>query len=538
MPLTKQFSILFVEDSEVDKELAEREMIKNGLKFISKRVETEEEYIEKVLKDKPDIIISDYSLPKFNGMSALRIALKMKLGIPFILITGSRNEETAVECIKAGADDYILKDNLNRLVPALLAAVEKHQNIKSKRIAEKELAKSERRFRILFSENLAPMILIDPDSQLIVDANKAAEKFYGWNISQLREKKIDDINTLSSEEIKKEINNALTRKRIQFNFQHRRAYKDIRDVEVFSSSIIIGGKKLIHSIIHDVTEKKIIENELAAYRENLEVLVKERTYELDAINKQLKENLEEKKILEAQLEESLLKEREINELKSRFIATVSHEFRTPLTALYSTVQMIERYSQNWSEVKIKEHYLQIESTINYLTELLDDVLSVSKVDQEIIKCEISTVNIKYLINSFITEVKAYDHGNHDIMLSFDSCCEMLETDHKLLRHSVVNLLSNAVKYSPKKSPVYLRVLVENDTLKIIVEDKGIGIPENEIKHIFEAFYRTNNSVGVQGTGLGLKIVKRSIEVLGGSVSVESKLNEGSRFVLIIPVRCL
>lgn len=538
MPLTKPLKVLFVEDSQVDKEIVERELNKNGLKFTSIRVETEEDYIDSITKDKFDIIISDYSLPKFDGMAALKIALKMKLDIPFILITGSRNEETAVECMKAGADDYIIKDNLNRLVPAIKAVCEKYQTIKSKKDAERELAKSERRFRILFTENLAPMILIDPESRFIVDANKAAEKFYGWNVHQLREKRIDDINTLPSEEIAKEMNNAVTRKRILFNFKHRRSSGDIRDVEVFSSSIMVGDKKLVHSIIHDVTEKKIVEKELALYQENLEELVEERTFELDRTNQQLKKNLEEKKKLEAQLEEALAKEKEINELKSRFISTVSHEFRTPLTAIFSSVQMIEMFSHKWSKEKIDGHFKQIESSINNLTQLLDDVLTVSRVDREVLKSEISRINIRELLNSFINEVKLYDRDDHEFIFSIESSSEIIEIDSKLIRYTVVNLLSNAVKYSPKNSPIYLKVFIQNDTLKIIITDKGIGIPKNEIKHLFTEFFRANNSVGIQGTGLGLSIVKRSVELLGGTISVESKINEGTTFTLIIPVNCL
>lgn len=537
MPLSKKFRVLFVEDSEIDKEIAEREMIRSGLDFTSTRVETEEEYLNEVTNNKPDIIISDYSLPTFDGMSALKIALKMRLQIPFILMTGSTNEETAVECMKAGADDYIIKENLNRLVPALWAAVEKHQNIIAKKLAEKELLKSERRFRTLFSENLAPMILVDPETHQIVDANKAAENFYGWRIDQLKEKRINDINTLSDEDILAEMKNAVSQKRIHFQFKHRTALGEIRDVEVYSSAIMIGDKKILHSIIHDITEKKRIENELTMYQENLETLVKQRTKELDRANKKLEENLDKRKILESQLEEALSKEKEINELKTRFIATVSHEFRTPLAALYSTTQMIERYSHKWSPEKIKEHHQQIENTIRYLTQLLDDVLTVSRADREIVKHEPEFLKIKELIDSFINEAKSNDNDNHDIVLNLDTCVSTLEIDPKLLRHSVVNLLLNAIKYSPPNSQVLLDVITKDNTLEITVSDEGIGIPEDEIDQIFDAFYRTNNSIGIKGTGLGLNIVKRSVEIMGGTISVKSEVNKGTTFILKIPVNC-
>lgn len=534
MPLSKNIRVLFVEDSEVDKEIAEREMIRSGLNFTSMRVETEKEYLDAITNKRPDIIISDYSLPNFDGMSALKIALKLKLEIPFILITGSRNEETAVECMKAGADDYIIKENLNRLVPALWAAVEKHQNIKAKKSAEIELLKSERRFRTLFSENLAPMILVDPETRKIVDANKAAEKFYGWTIAQLKEKRIEEINTLSKDELIAEMQNALTHKKIQFNFRHRTANVDIRDVEIYSSKVMVGDKVLIHSIIQDVTEKKRIENELLVYQENLEELVKERTAELNRANKKLKNNLEKREILEAQLEEALSKEKEINELKTRFIATVSHEFRTPLTAILSSSQMLELYSHKWSPEKIKGHYQLIEETIKYLTELLDDVLTISRADRENVEHEPEPSDIKELMNSFINEAKSNDTEGHAVELTINGCT-YVEVDSKLLRYTVVNLLSNAFKYSPKNYPVSLNVLIKNNTMEVIVTDKGIGIPEDEVKHIFEAFYRTKNSIGIKGTGLGLNIAKRSVETMGGTIEVRSEIEKGTTFKLRIPV---
>ncbi|MDZ7762812.1 MAG: response regulator [Melioribacteraceae bacterium] len=181
--------ILFVEDLETDQILTEREIKKAGIEFTSVRVETEKDFIYQLENFEPNIIISDYSMPEFDGMSALKIALKIKPNIPFLILTGSMNEETAVECMKAGADDYVIKENLHRLVPAINAALKKYEHIEAKLRAETALSESEQRFKSIFRDSLAVMLLIDPETRKIIDANTAAEKFYGWSKEELKKKK-------------------------------------------------------------------------------------------------------------------------------------------------------------------------------------------------------------------------------------------------------------------------------------------------------------------------------------------------------------
>lgn len=285
----------------------------------------------------------------------------------------------------------------------------------------------------------------------------------------------------------------------------------------------------------DITEKKRIEAELTEYRENLEKIVASRTIELDDLNRELLSQLEKEKELELQLAEALSKEKEINELKSKFIATVSHEFRTPLAALFSSTQMLERYSKKWSEEQIQKQYARIESTVKYITQLLDDVLTISRADSEFLKNNPKPINIENFVSSIFEELQIETKSNHNLIFTNKLKEKIISIDNKLFKHIIFNLLNNAVKYSPNGGNVELKFSAEDRNIRIEVSDSGVGIPEDELKYIFDAFYRTKNSIGINGSGLGLNITKRAVEVLNGKIYVSSIVNEGTTFIIRIPI---
>jgi PAS domain S-box-containing protein len=269
--------VLIVEDLPTDAELNEREVrhILPASRFL--RVETREEFLAALESFRPDLILSDYKLPHFDGMTALKLLQEHAPEVPFILITGSMNEETAVACMKAGAWDYVIKEHLKRLGPAVTGALDRKRLILERQSAQEALRESEALFRNLFEHHVAIKLIVDPDTGNIVDANRAAAEFYGWSRDQLKQMKIQDINTLTPEEIKKEIEKIKTGERLYFQFRHRRADSSIRDVEVFSSKIEARGKDLLHHIIHDITERKRAEVErerlLAAIEQAGEVIM-------------------------------------------------------------------------------------------------------------------------------------------------------------------------------------------------------------------------------------------------------------------------
>ena len=259
--MSDNLRVLIVEDLYTDAELVEREVsrVLPNTRFF--RVETEEEFLSALSSFRPDAILSDYKLPHFDGMSALKLAIEHAPETPVVIVTGSMNEDTAVDCMKAGAWDYVIKEHIKRLGAAVAGALDRKLLIRERGAAQEALRESEALFRNLFEHHVAVKLIIDPESGDIIDANRAAAQFYGWSREQLKHMRIQDLNTLSHEEVMKEMEKARSSERDYFEFRHRRADGSIRDVEVFSSEVEAGGRGVLHSIIHDVTERKRAEED-------------------------------------------------------------------------------------------------------------------------------------------------------------------------------------------------------------------------------------------------------------------------------------
>ncbi len=253
---------MFAEDLSTDYELAVREIRQWGMDIETMRVDEPEAFRKALETFRPDVVISDYAMPRFNGLDALKITRETHPHLPFIVLTGSMNEETAVECMKAGATDYVIKEHRTRLPFAVQEALEKRKIAGEKEQALQQLRESEEKYKSLFRNNHAVMLLVDPEDGAIVDANPAACRFYGWTHQELTAKRMAEINTLTVEEIEKEMKDAVAEKRNHFQFRHRKASGEIRDVEVYSGPIPMEGKILLYSIVHDITERRELERAL------------------------------------------------------------------------------------------------------------------------------------------------------------------------------------------------------------------------------------------------------------------------------------
>ena len=253
--------IVFLEDLPTDVELAEREFKKNGIRYESIREETESAFLAALDSFDPDVVISDYSMPLFNGMRALLLAKEIDPFLPFVILTGSMNEDTAVACMKAGASDYVIKEHLARLPFAVREAIERRKIQKKAAAQEELLHQSEERYRSIFANSNAVMLIIDPSDNSIQDANEAASDFYGWPKAALIGKRMEEINTLSPEAIRELIRKAVAQERKYFQFKHRKADGTIVDVEVHSGPIAIGEKIYLLSIIHDISQRIAVQEE-------------------------------------------------------------------------------------------------------------------------------------------------------------------------------------------------------------------------------------------------------------------------------------
>ena len=295
------------------------------------------------------------------------------------------------------------------------------------------------------------------------------------------------------------------------------------------------GSILWYGIITDITERKLTEAELDAHRNQLEELVKIRTIELDEINLNLKKEIELKIEAEKQLEQALEKEKELNLIKSRFISTASHEFRTPLTSMLTSAEMIQRYLTNWTEEKINDHLDRIKKSISHLTKIMDDVIMINRADSNKVAFNPIELDLYRLCEKIIDDLHIKSNEKIQFIFSFNSPNKIFKLDAKQTELILHNLLSNAIKYSPSGGRVELKIEFNSERLLFSVQDEGIGIPLDDQSRLFETFHRAQNATDIQGTGLGLSIVKHAVDLHRGEIKVNSEEGRGSIFLVSFPM---
>lgn len=234
------------------------------------------------------------------------------------------------------------------------------------------------------------------------------------------------------------------------------------------------------------------------------------------------------------LSKALARERELNEMKSRFVTLASHEFKTPLSVILSSVSLIERYQDEASAGKRLRHIHRIKSNVNNLKQLLNDFLSLEKLEEGIVRNEPVCTDLLKLAEEAVQDLEEACKEGQRIDLEIAGTAREIFVDQQLLRNVLNNLLSNAIKYSPGGGLIGFRLEFAADTVKFAVVDEGIGIPLEEQEHLFERFFRAKNTAGISGTGLGLSIVKKYLDLMGGAISVESRPGAGSAFTISLP----
>jgi PAS domain S-box-containing protein len=246
-------------------------------------------------------------------------------------------------------------------------------------------------------------------------------------------------------------------------------------------------------------------------------------------------NISELKKTEDDLREALGKEKELSELKSRFVSMASHEFRTPLSTVLSSAYLIEKYTTDEDQPKREKHLQRIFSSVNMLTDILNDFLSVGKIEEGKIQVRIAKFNIQELVNSTIEEIKNTLKMQQKISYVHEGIPDVL-LDISLLKHIIMNLVSNASKFSPEACIIEIKTISQNYQIILSVKDHGIGISKEDQKHLMERFFRGTNVSNIQGTGLGLHIISKYAELMNGSVECKSELEKGTEFVITFNIK--
>ena len=244
-------------------------------------------------------------------------------------------------------------------------------------------------------------------------------------------------------------------------------------------------------------------------------------------------DITERKQAEADVQKSLEREKELNELKTRFVSMASHEFRTPLATILSSSELLEHYRHKWTEEKNLTHLHRIQTATLHMTELLNDVLLIGTAEAGKLEFNPVTVNLIEFCQELLEEIQV-STPTHKIHFSTDCRSFEILSDQKLLRQIFYNLLSNAIKYSPLQTDIDVVITCCDQSISVSIKDQGIGIPAEDLSKVFTAFDRASNVGTISGTGLGLPIVKKSVELHGGEILLSSQLNQGSKFTVIFP----
>lgn len=312
-------------------------------------------------------------------------------------------------------------------------------------------------------------------------------------------------------------------------------------VEVSLSSYRQNNKQYVIAFVVDITHRKEIEKSMLEQQRQLEKV----TNDIRKLNTELEAKVEERTIIlkealqrleqsQAELSEALDKERQLNEIKSRFVSMASHEFRTPLSSVLSSASLISKYITSEQQPNRDKHVNRIKESVKHLNDLLEDFLSLGKLDEGKIGAQFGLFNLPETIHDTIDEVRGMVKKGQEIRYEHQGE-SLAYSDKKLLKNILINLISNALKFSDEGATVDVTSEVKGEEASISVKDKGIGIAKEDQQHLFSSFFRGKNALNIQGTGLGLHIVKRYTDLIGGSINLQSALHEGTIITVTIPI---
>ncbi len=245
-------------------------------------------------------------------------------------------------------------------------------------------------------------------------------------------------------------------------------------------------------------------------------------------------NITQQKKTEESLEKNIEEQRRLNLLKSRFVSFASHEFRTPLTTMNSSADLIRRYLEMGENEKIHKHISRIQQSVVYMTSLLNDFLSLDKIDSGVVTLNKQSIDLSKLLEECLEETAGLKKAKQQIEIQ--NGLEQIESDPFLLKSILINLISNGLKYSGDQGLVTVSTLMVKDEFQICVNDNGMGIPHAELQNLFTRFFRASNAQEIKGTGLGLHIVSRHVDMLGGRITCESEEGVGTQFCIYLPLK--
>jgi len=575
--------VLIVEDSEGDALLLVRALRRGGYDPTFERVETPAAMKAALDQQTWGIIISDYTMPHFSAPAALALLQESGLDLPFIIVSGAIGERTAVEAMKAGAHDYVMKDNLARLGPAVQRELHEAEVRLAHKQAEDALRKRTEEISLLYEigrqfsrtldleriyDTLHDLVskVMDCDG-LFVSSYDPKDKLIRCTYARHERQRLDAsqfppiplepeghgiqsvvIRTGESLLIRDyEDKDRVVHEEIPGNADRTRsaiivplrlegqvvgvvqvcsygydAYTehDLRFLEALALQVAVASNNalLYQQAQHEIAERQRAEAALEEERALLARRVEERTAELSAANAELARAAR---------------------LKDEFLASMSHELRTPLNAVLGLSEALQEQVYGPLNEKQLKSLHTIEESGRHLLALINDILDVSKIEAGKLELKIGPVSVEPVCQASLGLIKQTAHKKQiKMFFTFDSAVTTIQVDDRRLKQILVNLLSNAVKFTPEGGAIGLEVVgdTEQEVVHFIVWDMGIGIAPEDVARLFQSFVQLDSSLSRQhaGTGLGLALVRRLVELHGGGISLESKVGKGSRFTVSLP----
>lgn len=381
-------------------------------------------------------------------------------------------------------------------------------------------------------EHATEGIIVSDKSGKIIKANPSAERLFGYRKDELLGRVIEDLIPMRYKEKHVGHRDAFNKnphaRSMGKNIDLFARKKDNSEfpVEISLSFYTQEEEKYAIAFVIDITERKKHHESIQKLNQDLEKKVEERT-------KVLHEALLELENSKEQLSLALEAQKELNDMKSRFVTMASHEFRTPLSTILSSISLVSKYNEVDGDEKTLKHVRRIKSAVTNMTLILNDFLSAEKLEEGKVFIRKEEVNIKLLVNEILSEINGILKLGQRVVYTHTGP-EIAHLDKQMSRNILLNLISNSIKFSFEDKVIRLTTEITPKETTIIVADQGLGIPEDEKMYLFDRFFRAKNVTNIQGTGLGLNIVSKYLEAMKGKITYKSELNVGTTFTVTIP----
>lgn len=490
-----------------------------------------------VAQNSPDLVLMDIKLKGSIDGIETAAQIRNRFHIPVVYLTAYTDEETLNRAKLTQPYGYILKPFEARdLCTTIEVALYNYQIEQQRKEREQWLTTT--------LKSMGDAVITTDSQGLVTFMNPVAEALTCWKQEEALGNSLTQIFQPINEKTREVVDNPVelalqTGVTVGLDGHTVLITKEGTEVPIDDSAAPIKNESgnILGAVLvfHDITERQQLEAILEKTNEELEVRIAETIIQLRLANEQLKTEIAQRERLEQELLLALEKERELNELKSRIIATVSHEYRTPLTTILSSIELLEKYSFQWAEERKQKHFQRIHASIAYLTKLADDMLFINKAEAGSLTFKPAPLNVEQIVREVVEELQLNDASQHTIIFECQDDCTNAFLDKNLLDPMLRNLLSNAIKYSPQGSIIRFDLTAEQNAVIFCISDQGIGIPACDQTQIFNTFFRGSNVGTAPGVGLGLVIVKECVDLQGGEIVVTSEVGAGTTFTVTLPL---